>query len=925
MTATSPLPPSRAERPPRAKRADSLQPYARKRDFGITPEPRATRGQPHAGVRSFVIQKHWASSLHYDFRLALGGVLLSWAVPKGPSLDPRDRRMAIHVEDHPLDYRGFEGTIPPKQYGAGDVIVWDRGHWEPEGDAKKGLVQGKLAFSLHGEKLAGRWEMVRIAKRGDRQEAWLLFKKKDAWARSHDEFEVTQAWPDSVIAKPLGPLEERESRKTVPLGEAAAPESAPAPEVARNEPRRRANVRRDVKASSGGQTSRRTQADDVAPAGARKAALPKTLTPQLATLVKDLPPQGDWSYEVKFDGYRILARIARGHAKLFTRNGHDWTDRMPELARQIEALGLKSAWLDGEVVVLDEEGRSHFNALQNAFETARTAELTYFIFDTPCFEGFDLRSVPLQARRKLLRGFLAERGSDKVRFSDDFPADASNLLDAACAMKLEGLIAKRTDAPYVSQRSDTWLKIKCLQRQEFVIAGFSDRAGRTNGVGSLLLAVHENGALVHAGNVGTGWTLKANAVLRKRLDTLVVATPPIADGAAALQPGRWSRRDAAVHWVKPTLVAEVAFAEWTPEGRVRHASFQALRDDKPARTIKREREQAINTKKASGGRTNRAHASKKSTTHTTALKVTHGERVIDASTGLTKLDLVRYLDSVADWLLPELAHRPVALLRAPKGVRGAFFFQKHDENGSIPGLRQLDAALLPGHPPLIGVPDRDALLAAAQMNVVEFHPWNGRVRNAGRPDRIVFDLDPGEGVGWKTICEAAELARNLLEELGLQSVLKTSGGKGLHVIVPLTPKFEAETTKAFSQAVVQHMAKTIPSRFVAKSGPRNRVGKIFIDYLRNGLGQTTVAAYSPRARPGLGVSMPVSWDELAELKSSAQWTISNARDHLSLRGTDPWAGTIGKRQSLVMPMKRLGLQPPPTARREKPKTKAVRR
>jgi bifunctional non-homologous end joining protein LigD len=841
-----------------APAGDALHRYRAKRDFTKTAEP-AGKPARRGKALSFVIQKHAATRLHYDFRLELDGVLLSWAVPKGPSFDPKQKRMAIHVEDHPVSYGSFEGTIPKGQYGAGTVIVWDRGSWEPVGDPREGMRAGKLVFRLHGEKLAGLWELVRIAKPGDKQDPWMLFKKKDDWVRPLEEFDVITALPDSVIAKPLGLLEEREGE-------------------ARSSPIEPAKSRQE------------------ALTGAVKAKLPARLQPQLAALCKGLPPAGDWIFEIKFDGYRIMSRIENGRVQLITRGGHDWTAKMKPLAQEIEALGLDTAWLDGEAVVIDEQGRTNFNALQNAFDSARTGDISYFLFDVPFFEGHDLREVPLYARKQLLKKLLEAKETDRVRYSNEFPGDAQSVVTAACKLKLEGIIAKRRDAPYVSTRSADWLKLKCSERQEFVVVGFTDRSGSRREVGGLLLGYYENGKLLYAGNVGTGWNATTGQDLHKRLVKLEVDKPAVEP--STVKPGRWSKRSTGgERWVRPELVAEVSFADWTPDGHIRHSVFQGLREDKPASAVTRERAEVVLAK----GSTSKA------TSKAVSVKVSNPGRVIDSSTGLTKLDLVRYYESVAEWMLPHLKGRPVSLVRGPTGIGGQLFFQKHDDKLSIPGLKELDPALWPGHAGLLEVPTAQALANAAQMNVIEFHTWNSLARNIDKPDRVIFDLDPGEGVKWPALQDAAQLVKALLEQLGLACWLKTSGGKGLHVVVPLAPKLDYETVKDFSQAAVKHLAQVIPSRFVAKSGSANRVGKIFVDYLRNGHGQTTAAAYSARARPGMGVSMPVAWDQLRELSGGAQWTIATARDYLSFRAQDPWQGYFSNRQTLSSALKALGL------------------
>jgi bifunctional non-homologous end joining protein LigD len=822
---------------------DPLARYWAKRNFAVTGEPRGEHA-PSAGALSFVVQKHQASRLHYDFRLELDGVLVSWAVPRGPSYDPADKRMAIHVEDHPLSYGSFEGTIPPRQYGAGTVIVWDHGTWEPAVDPRQGLKDGKLVFTLHGQKLSGLWELVRIAKPGDRQDAWLMFKKRDRHARPRGEYDVVSALPDSVIAKPLK----------------AAPDIADRP------------------------------------AGAVQAPLPATLAPQLASLASAAPTSGAWSWEIKLDGYRLMARVEDGRVRLITRGGHDWSAKMPGLVKAVQGLGLRSAWLDGEIVVLGEAGTPDFNALQNAFDRARTERIVYFLFDLPWFEGYDLRAVPLLARRQVLRQLLEEHPADALRFSADFEADAGAILESARRMGLEGVIAKRKDAVYESRRTETWLKLKNKQRQEFVVAGYTDRSSGEAEVGSLLLAVHdEHGQLVYVGNVGTGWDAATAARLKKQLGKIEVAASPFGD--RPLHRHRWAVREpAARHWVAPRLVAEIEFSDWTPDQQVRHAKFLGLRHDKEAASVRRESAVVpVGPALVPAG-----------SSVVGGIKVSHPERVIDASTGITKLELVRYYDSVADWMLPHLKGRPCSLVRGPSGVGGELFFQKHVETLQITGIRELDPALWPGHGALLEVPTRKALVAAAQMNVIEFHTWNARVRRIGQPDRVVFDLDPGEGVPWERVLEAATLVRGLLQELALRSWLKTSGGKGLHVVVPLAPRDDWDTVRGFAQSVVQHLARVIPQRFVARTGAANRVGRIFVDYLRNNHGATTAAAFSVRARPGLGVSVPLAWEALDKLRRSDQWTVRTAREHLSFQAVDPWQDYWRCRQTLKAGLERLG-------------------
>ncbi|WP_459614117.1 DNA ligase D [Bordetella sp. 2513F-2] len=839
--------------------ADALQRYRSRRDFAATPEPKG--GGKSAQGRAFVIQKHWASRLHYDLRLELDGVMKSWAVPKGPSFDPHDKRMAVQVEDHPVSYNDFEGTIPPGQYGAGKVIIWDEGTWEPEGDARRGYRQGKLKFALHGAKLQGHWTLVRMKGReSEKQPPWLLIKERDEHARPAEEFSVVDEMPDSVV-----PLRKKRAR--------------------------RGSRRRD------GEAAPAAEAPRVPGVAAR---LPATLKPQLATLVEGIPadPAG-WLFEMKLDGYRLLARVQRRSVKLYTRNGNDWTDRLPHLARAVRELGLPSGWLDGEIVVLSDHGVPSFQALQNAFEASRTGSILYYLFDAPFLAGRDLRAEPLTVRRALLEQALGETPPAPLRLSEAFDVAPRDLVASACRMGLEGVIGKRRDAPYVSRRSESWIKLKCSQRQEFVVVGYTAPKGRRQGLGALLLAVHdEQGALRYAGKVGSGFDESMLADLAQRLGKLHA---PRADLAGAVPRER-------IQWVEPRLVVEVSFGEWTRSGHIRHAVFRGVRRDKPARRITREQAIRAGEVDAAAGEAARPAPRKSGAAADKAagsLRVTHPERVVDRSTGTTKLDVVRYYALVAPLLLAHLQGRPTSLVRAPAGIDGQLFFQKHLE-GAMPGVRKLDRKLDPGHPPLIEVPTPAAVLAAAQANVLEFHTWNATKTAIDRPDRMTFDLDPGKGVGWKAVQQATLLVRALLEELGLASFAKTSGGKGMHVVVPLRRHYDWDAVKGYSQAITQHLARTLPKVFVAKSGPRNRVGRIFVDYLRNGFGATTVAAWSLRARPGLGVSVPVRWDEVPKLESAAQWTLANIHTRLD-EGNAPWDDY--RPQALGAAMKRLGYRP----------------
>ncbi|MEO7336962.1 MAG: DNA ligase D, partial [Caldimonas sp.] len=672
------------------------------------------------------------------------------------------------------------------------------------------------------------------------------------------------------------------------------------------------------------------------PTGAVAAKLPDALEPELATLVAAAPDGDEWTYEVKFDGYRILARIDDSGVRLLTRNGKDWTAKLKGVAASLERIGLPPGWFDGEIVVLGQNGASDFGALQNAFD-ADPDRIVYVVFDVPYLAGQDLRAAKLEDRRALLAGLLAD-AKDQVRFSQDFAADATDILRSACRLRLEGVIGKRLGSHYVSGRTREWIKLKCTLRQEFVIGGYTEPQGSRTGLGALLLGIHdERRHLRYAGYVGTGFDTKTLAALKKQLSAIESTESPFFE----------KPRDARGTWVEPKLVAEVSFAEWTQDGKVRHAVFHGLRSDKPADDItverpaapahgnqaasgnpaarstiaakpmaaskktpgavEREKEAVPKTpaSRASSSRTKATPAANIGSALPSGVRITHPERVIDPSSHRTKQDLVDYYVHAAKRLLPHLARRPVAVVRAPAGIDGQLFFQKHSGSLTIADLVELPPELDPGHPPLIEIDSFTALVSAAQMNVVELHTWNASSRRIEKPDRMTFDLDPGEGVAWPQMVEAARATRALLDEIGLRSFLKTSGGKGLHIVVPLTPRDGWDDVKDFSREVVELLSARQPDRIVAKSGPKNRVGKIFIDYLRNGRGATTAAAFSARARPGLGVSIPCDWDELDGLRGGDHWTLATAHERLE-SSVDPWREYATMKQTLLSARKALG-------------------
>lgn len=868
--------------------AKPVSEYTRKRNFDVTSEPPETPGRARSSkgrALTFVIHKHDARNLHYDFRLELDGTLKSWAVPKGPSLDPKNKRLAVHVEDHPLGYGSFEGHIPEGQYGAGDVIVWDRGVWQPHGDPRATYKAGKLKFTLIGEKLTGDWALVRthLPGSGDKEQ-WLLIKEKDAAVRSAEDYDIVVDKPQSVVSG--GTVGEKRAASAAGKRKTAA--SAPAKSSARKA------------------------------ALTKKTAIPEKLSPQLATLM-DTPPEGEWLYEIKFDGYRIMARILQGDVRMITRNGHDWTERLASQAKAISELNLGDGWLDGEVVVLNDAGLPDFQALQNAFEKGRDKDIVYYLFDVPFLNGEDLRQKPVEERRAALKKVLGKQKKGVLRFSDAFSASHRDIIESACSLSLEGVIGKRAGSVYQSRRSPDWIKLKCKLRQEFVIVGFTQPQGTRSGFGALLLAVNEEGAgLVYAGRVGTGFK-------HKMLDDLLKQMKPLQQDASPLAKKLTSAQARGVHWIKPSLVGEVEFSEWTREGIVRHSAFIALRTDKPAAEVVHEYPKTANDIKApfkSKAKAPKAaksvsekvkpaskRASKDSFT-VAGVQITHPERVIDTQSGLHKIDLAHFYEAVSDWILPHLDHRAVALLRCPEGVEGEQFFQKHSQRLAIPNIKQLDAKLDPGHARLMAIDSVQALVGATQMGTIELHTWGSTYDKIELPDHFVLDLDPDPALPWRSMIEATQLTLSVLDELGLDAYLKTSGGKGLHIVVPLARKADWDMVKAFTKALAQFIAQQLPERFTATSGPNNRVGKIFIDYLRNARGASTVAAYSARARPGLPVSVPISRDELTSLKSSAQWNIGNLLKRLRKLKADPWAGYKNNQRITKTMWKRLGVKAP---------------
>jgi bifunctional non-homologous end joining protein LigD len=808
----------------------ALETYREKRDFKVTPEPRGKKARREG--HSFVIQKHAARRLHYDFRLELGGVLVSWAVTKGPSLVPGEKRLAVHVEDHPLDYGGFEGTIPKGEYGGGAVIVWDKGTWAPVGDAEKGLKKGHLEFELVGEKLRGRWHLVRMAgKPGEKRENWLLIKGDDAAARGEGDPDILEERPESVLT------------------------GRQVEDVAGEEP-----------GWSSKKGRLRDEAGDAsALKGAKKGKMPDFVAPALATLMAKPPSGVDWIHEIKFDGYRLQLHLADGKVWLVTRGGLDWTEKFGgNIVKALKAIPAKNAIIDGELVVETGAGASDFSALQADLSARREDRFLFYAFDLLYLDGYDLRTVPLLERKAALEK-LVEGRSESLRYSAHFGEDGGLVLRHACRLSLEGIVSKKADAPYRSGRGKSWIKSKCAARQEFVIGGYVPSSTTRQAIGSLVLGVYEEGKLRHVGRVGTGFSHAVAGELMTRLEAMRVTESPFAGKLTADEARQ-------VRYVKPDLVAEIEFRAWTADGHLRHAAFRGLREDKPAGEITREVPAAEKAEKAPRRR----------------VALTHPDRVYWPDEGVTKEGLADYYTEVWRWMAPHVTGRALALLRCPEGIGGEKFFQKHAWRGINRHIRLIPDPRHKEDGPLVSIADLDGLIGLVQGAVLEIHPWGSSIAQWEKPDRIIMDLDPGEDVAWESVIAAALEVKKRLEKAGLAAFLKTSGGKGLHVVSPLKPRADWVEVKAFTKGIAEAMAADSPGEYVSIIAKAKRRGKILIDYLRNQRGQTAVAPYSTRARPGAAVSMPLAWEELDAAIGPAYFTVKNAPARLSGLKADPW-------------------------------------
>lgn len=899
-----------------------LKSYHAKRRFGVTAEPKGKVGRGKGNA--FVIQKHDATRLHYDLRLELDGVMKSWAVTRGPSLVPGEKRLAVEVEDHPIEYNTFEGTIPEGEYGGGTVMIWDRGTWTPEHDPHKGLAKGHLDFTLDGEKLQGGWHLVRMHRRpNEKRNNWLLIKQHDDAERSARDKDILEEKPLSAVtgrgldeiagskkvwhsnrsvkanatALAKGVRKRATSKKSTAkqTGRKKTKTSA-AKKPARKKTRARAAAVKPIRKRSKG----REPADGVA--GAPKGALPTFLPPCLATLSETAPTAAGWLHEIKFDGYRLEARLDKGKVKLLTRRGLDWTHKFSAVAATIAKLPADKALIDGEVVVEGADGVSSFSLLQQALSEGDDERKLFYAFDIMHLDGRDLTSLPLAARKAALETLLAKGGKrGPLRFSASIDQPGPALLAQACKMGLEGIVSKLADAPYRSGRGHDWLKTKCSDRQEFVIAGFVPSTADARAVGALVLGVYEKAQLRYAGRTGTGFSHAFARELYRKLKALEVKKSPFEPVP------KEERGTRGPIWVAPKLVAEVDFHGWTHGDRVRQASFQGLREDKPAEDIVREKKKTLAAAVRTATKRSRpvtkpksapkaAPASRGKADNTVAgIALSHPDRVYWHDVNVTKRDLADYYVKVWDWMAPHLVGRAIALVRCPEGAdMGQCFFQKHASGGVT--AKHLHLVAEKGDK-IISIDDLEGVISLVQAGVLEIHTRGSTIEHLDKADRLVFDLDPGPGTGWKDVVAAARDVRDRLAQIDLRTFLKTSGGKGLHVVLPIAPT-PWDEAKAFTQIVARAMERDDPDRYISTATKAKRDGRIFVDYLRNSREATAVAPFSTRSRPGAPVSVPIDWSELSSLKSANQYTVLNVMQRLSRMKKDPWTGIGRVRQVL---------------------------
>jgi bifunctional non-homologous end joining protein LigD len=899
--------------------------YRDMRDFKITSEPSGDAKDTPAKKKSakssaaglpFVIQKHAASHLHYDFRLGWNGVLKSWACAKGPSYVTADKRLAVQVEDHPMEYGGFEGIIPQGQYGGGTVMLWDEGTWEPQPghtDVDAGLRAGSLKFTMHGTKMKGKWVLVRMggkAAGNEKKPNWLLIKEHDQFEQSAGDEPVTEAQPNSVVTgRSLEQIAASEdhvwnSKDTAGSGRAWHRNDTPPAAAAKAASEAASKKSSVVATKSSGSAAKKNSADSsdpiAPPEGAPKEALPTFINPQLAMQSTEPSNAAGWLHELKLDGYRIQARKQGSEVQLLTRNGLDWTHRMKTIADEVRALPAKSLLLDGEVVVLAEDGTTSFADLQAAFQEGVRKPLTYFTFDLLHLDGYNLRALPLIERKALLARLLESAG-EFIRLSEHIEGGGETIFRNACDLQAEGIVSKRAQAKYVSGRTSDWLKVKCIREQEFVIGGFtlpSKGHASLHGVGALLLGYYDSaGKLIYAGRTGTGFTEKTHKLLRTQLDKLRQTQCPFANPPAEARKG--------AVWVAPQLVAQVRFATWTSDNLVRQASFKGLREDKAANDVRKETATAdppprttrrtashpasktIAAKSSAPARSTKASA--ESPTQSAPVRLTHPDKILDAESHLTKQQLADYYWAIAPHMLPFVAGRPLSLVRCPEGSGKPCFFQKHVNHMLPPGIESVDVPdKKTGKPePYITLSTPEALAGLAQMGVLEVHPWGSTNTDLEHPDTIIIDLDPDTAIPWRTLADSALEVRKRLKKLSLESFLKSTGGKGLHIVIPIKPEHDWPTIKQFAHNFVLELERANPALYLTKMTKADRKDRIYLDYLRNERGATAVAAFSPRARAGAPVSLPLNWTDLKS-PDRPQFRVANFSEWKRRLAKNPW-------------------------------------
>jgi len=862
--------------------ADRLARYRSMRDFARTAEPAGAEKTKTSERLRFVVQKHAATRLHYDFRLELDGVFLSWAVTRGPSLDPADRRLAVQTEDHPLDYGDFEGTIPKGEYGGGTVMLWDRGYWEPEGDPRVGLKTGDLKFTLDGERMKGSWVLVRMKRReGEKRDNWLLIKHHDGWSVEADggllvEEETTsvasgRAMEDIEAGKGKGPTKfmtgKGRAAKAAVWHSNRSEEETPTPAPPKPAPRPRA------------------------------AALPGFVAPQLAKSVDRPPPGLGWGHEIKFDGYRLQLRVEKGRASLKTRKGLDWTAKFKAIAK--DAAALPDGLYDGEACALDANGSPDFPALQAALSDGKTDDLIFFAFDALFLAGEDLRDLALSERKVRLQAVVKAAGKAlerRIRYVDHFVTAGEAVLQSACRMSLEGIVSKKLDAPYRSDRGDAWLKSKCRAGHEVVIGGWTGEKGQLR---SLLVGVHKGGKLIYVGRVGTGFGADKVRRVLPRLEQAADARSPFAGPNAP-------SKEAGVHWARPELVAEIEFAGFTTSGMVRQGAFKGLREDKPAREVEAEAPQPVETAELAAPKPKAA--AKAGDNIVMGVTLSSADKALWPDDGqgepVTKLDLARYLEAVGPWMTGHIKGRPCSVIRTPDGIGGERFFQRHAGKGSSALLSEVK--VFGDHKPYLQIDRIEALAALAQISALEFHPWNCQPDQPEVPGRLVFDLDPDEDIPFDRVVEAAKEVKARLEALGLAAFCKTTGGKGLHVVTPLKDgkgKTDWKAAKTFARDVCLAVAADAPDRYVVNMSKAKRKGRIFLDYLRNDRMATAVAPLSPRARPLAPVSFPLNWAQVKKGLDPKAWTIRTAPALLAK--TKAWADYCDAERPLADAIRKL--------------------